>query len=490
MSEEEKKNFETEKISKEGTLETDSQLEDEITDKERRQLIRKIDLCILPPISILFLFAYLDRANIGNAKLENLIVDLDMSPEQYLVCLSLFFVGYCLFEIPSNIALKLFSPKIWIPSIMVVWGIVATLMALSSSFGGLLAARFFLGATEAGVFPGAIFYLSMWYPRKSLVTRLTFFNSAISIAGAFGGLLAWAIGHMRGIAGKPGWFWIFTIEGLATIVVAITGFFTIRRFPKEDNFLSPRQKIVLEEVLWEDNDAMREEKFSLKEVKKTFKDIKVWLYMLSWMGIALPEYSLTLFLPTIINNLGYTAADAQLLTVPPNAAAFICAITSAFASKKFNVRAPIIIIGITVASIGYIMLLSSGRVGIQYLATFFATCGMMTASALMFTWVATNVSGQTKRAVATAIQISFGDIGAVIGCQMYRPNQTPRFYLGHGMSLGFLGLSAASSFSLWYILSKENKRRDEITNGPPPDQSFIRSEDFKGDDDVRWRFIV
>ncbi|KAH3661441.1 hypothetical protein OGAPHI_006848 [Ogataea philodendri] len=461
-----------------------------VTPSERVRLLRKIDLYVLPPISILFFLAYLDRSNIGNAKLYNLLADLNMTSEEYLVCLSVFFVGYCAFEIPSNIMLKLLSPKVWLPTIMIVWGLVSTLMALSSSYGGLLTARFLLGATEAGVFPGAIFYLSMWYGRRALVTRLTLFNSSISIAGAFGGLLAWAIGKMDGIGHKSGWFWIFTLEGIATILVALSGYFFVRRFPREDKFLSEREKSTLETILREDNDSFRDEKFSWSEVRKAFNDYKCWLYMISWMGIALPEYSLTLFLPTIIKNLGYTAAKAQLLTVPPNAVAFFCAVGGALLSQKISRRAPIIIFALSIASMGYIILLTDATVCVQYLGTFFATCGMMTASALQFTWVATNVSGQTKRAVATAIQISFGDIGAVIGCQMYRPNQVPRYWLGHGMSLGFLVISIVASTLLWFLLNRENARRDVITDGPPKDQSFISEPDFQGDDDVRWRFIV
>lgn len=114
---------------------------DDITEAEKAHLQRKIDWIILPPITLLFFLSFLDRSNIGNAKLENLTVDLHMTGEQYLVTLSVFFIGYSVFEIPSNIALKLTSPRIWLPTLMLVWGVVATLMALSTSFGGLLAAR-------------------------------------------------------------------------------------------------------------------------------------------------------------------------------------------------------------------------------------------------------------------------------------------------------------------------------------------------------------
>jgi MFS family permease len=461
-----------------------------ITDIEKSRLLRKIDWVILPPITLLFFLSFLDRSNIGNAKLENLTVDLHMSGEQYLVTLSVFFIGYSVFEVPSNIALKLTSPRIWLPTLMLVWGVVATLMALSTNFGGLLAARFFLGATEAGVFPGAIFYLSMWYGRRALVTRVTLFYTSTSLAGAFGGILAYGIGHMSGVAGKQGWFWIFVIEGLVTVVVAAVSYFLIQDFPAQAKFLSQREHKVLNALLVEDNDALREEPWSWEEVRRSFSDVKVYLYTFTWMGQALPLYTVTLFLPTIIANLGYSAADAQLLTVPPYAVATVMAISVALLADRYQVRGPFIFASCILSIIGYILLLSDQTVGVQYLGTFFVCAGIFPAAALIFTWVASNVSGQVKRCVAAAIQISIGDIGAIVGCQLYRPDESPRYPLGHGMALGFVVGSLVTSVILWRVLVNENKRRDGITGGPPKDHSYLRSADFKGDDDVRWRFIA
>lgn len=461
-----------------------------ITEKEKALLLRRIDWIILPPLTLLFFLSFLDRSNIGNAKLDGLTTDLKMTGEQYLVTLSVFFIGYCAFEIPSNIALKLTSPRIWLPTLMLVWGIVATLMALSTNYGGLLTARFFLGATEAGVFPGAIFYLSMWYGRRSLVRRITLFYTSTSLAGAFGGILAYGIGFMSGVSGKKGWFWIFTIEGLATIVIAGASYFLIQEFPRNAKFLSGRDRDVLQVLLEEDNDALRDEQWSWKEVAGTFLDHKVYLYTTAWMGQALPLYTVTLFLPTIIANLGYTAANAQLLTVPPYAVGTVTSITAALLAERYNSRAPFIIVGCSLSIIGYILLLSDHTTGIQYLGTFFVAAGIFPSAALIFTWVASNVSGQVKRCVATAIQISIGDIGAVVGCQMYRPEESPRYPLGHGMALGFVVFSLLSTLLLWHALAKENRRRDAITDGPPADQAFLHSNDFKGDIDVRWRFIT
>jgi MFS family permease len=128
---------------------------------------------------------------VGNAKLDGLVTDLSMTGDQYLTGLTFYFIGYVLFEVPSNIVLKRTSPRLWLPTVALIWGIVATLLGVVQNLSGYLSSRFFLGVAEAGLFPGVVFYLSMWYKRNEQHFRVTLFFSAASLAGAFGGVLAW-----------------------------------------------------------------------------------------------------------------------------------------------------------------------------------------------------------------------------------------------------------------------------------------------------------
>lgn len=452
-------------------------------------LKRKIDIRIIPPITLFFFLSFLDRSNIGNAKLENLTEDLKISSEGYLLCLTIFFIAYCIFEIPSNIILKKTTPRIWLPTLMLAWGIVMTLMGRVKSYGGLLGARFALGATEAGIFPGCIFYLSMWYPRNELLSRLTLFFVSTSLAGGFGGILAWAIGHMGGVSGQSGWVWIFVIEGCATVLVAFTGYFIIQPYLKDAQFLSEQEQAILLQRLSVGNDSLRKDEFTWSEVRETFKDIRIWLYTFVWMGIALPFYSLSLFLPTIIKNMRYSSARAQLLSVPPYAVAFVASLLVAVTVEKYSLsRSYAISFSATIGAIGFILLLSDLRPGVQYLGTIFATGGLYPAASIAYTWLASNVSGQVKRAVATAIQISIGDIGAIIGTQVYRSNQAPRYALGNGFSLGFIALTIVSSTVLRHILVRDNRLKARICQ-EPEDKSYVLKDDYRGDKDPRWRFF-
>ena len=154
--------------------------------------------------------------------------------------MSIFFVSYALFEPLTNVLLKRLRPSIFIPIIMTLWGITMVTMGLTHNFQGMMAARFFLGLAEAGLFPGINYYLSCWYKRDEFGIRAAIFFSAAAVSGSFGGLLAAAIGQMDGIGGKKGWAWIFILEGLATTIVGIVSYYFVYDFPDEAKFLSER----------------------------------------------------------------------------------------------------------------------------------------------------------------------------------------------------------------------------------------------------------
>lgn len=163
------------------------------------------DIRIVPWVGLLYLLSFLDRSNIGNANLFGLSKDLGLSSTQYAACLACFFVFYVLCEVPSNMVMKAWRPSMWIPIIMIAWGVVMTGMGFVQNFGGLLAARILLGVTEAGLFPGVAFFLTQWYRRFEISFRVALFFSAATVAGAFGGLLARLINLMDGAAGYEGW---------------------------------------------------------------------------------------------------------------------------------------------------------------------------------------------------------------------------------------------------------------------------------------------
>ncbi|KAI1783667.1 MFS general substrate transporter [Ganoderma leucocontextum] len=470
---------------------------------DEKKLLRKLDVNLLPPVILLYLLSFLDRSNVANARIEGLAADLHITGNQYLTSLTLYFVGYVLFEIPCNIVLKRTTPRFWLPTLTLIWGFVATLTGITQGLAGFFVARFFLGVTESGLFPGVVFYLSMWYKRRERQYRVALFFSAASLAGAFGGIFAWGIAHMRGVGGLDGWRWIFIIEGLLTVVVSILAYWFISNYPDTSTFLTPEERAHVHARLKADTDATRNEPFAWSAVWRAITDFKSWLYCLAFHTLSLPLYTFSLFLPTIIADLGFTAARSQLLTVPPYALATLLTVLIAWWSEHVNRRAPFIIASSSVAAVGYVILLANTdptrRPAVSYVGTFLAAAGIYPATALALSWPADNVGGQTRRATVNAMQISVGNLGAVLGTQLYRPATSPRYVLGHGFALAYLVGNVLVVTTLWWVLSRENRRRDgqagkacplEGHGGAGSELSGREIEGVVAGEGLNWRYNV
>jgi MFS transporter, ACS family, DAL5 transporter family protein len=218
-----------------------------------------------------------------------------------------------LFEIPANIALKRTSPTVWLPSLTLVWGIVSVCQGLVHNRAGFYAVRFVLGATEAGLFPGVTYVFSMYYTREQRSVRVAFFFSGAAMAGAFGGILAYGLGLIHG-GGRPGWAWIFIVEGLLTIVASFIAYFIVPTWPQTAAFLTDSERARLLSRLRRDADSADSEPFNWRGVRQALSDPLAYLYGLLFHGSAFALYSISLFLPTIIKNLGFATWKVMTLS--------------------------------------------------------------------------------------------------------------------------------------------------------------------------------
>ena len=184
-----------------------------INHEAERKLVNKVDRHIIPMVMLAYLLCFLDRTNIGNAKIFGLEDDLGLKGNQYQIAVAALFVPYVLVEIPSNMLLKRFTPSRWLGAITLAWGTVSTLMGLVQNFGGLVSTRVLLGLFEGGLLPGLTVYLTMFYTNKELALRIGYLFVSSALAGACGGLLAYGIGFMDGVSGLSGWRWVFILEG-------------------------------------------------------------------------------------------------------------------------------------------------------------------------------------------------------------------------------------------------------------------------------------
>ncbi|GAO47882.1 hypothetical protein G7K_2078-t1 [Saitoella complicata NRRL Y-17804] len=458
-----------------------------------RALLRKIDFRLIPYLSFLYLLSFLDRANIGNAKIEGLDKDLNMTDQQYLWTLTAFFFPYALFEVPSNILLKRLRPSIWIPGIMLCWGTCMTLMGLVENFSGLLAARFFLGVAEAGLFPGVTFYLSCWYKRREYGLRAAIFFSAATVSGAFGGLLAAAIAKMDGIGNKPGWAWIFILEGLLTVVAGVASFWIVPDFPDTAKFLSPTERTMTIARLQADAQysAGVHEPFRMSRLWDALRDWKTWMAMVIYMGIDGPLYAFSLFLPSIIKELGYTNTRAQLLSVPPYVVACVVTVGVGFAADRTQRRGIYNIVCVSLAIIGYIMnIVPSSTANVRYAGVFLAAAGVYPCISNTVSWISNNTEGSYKRGIVMALAISWGNLNGVVSSNIYRARDAPHYELGHGVVLGYLVCALVGSVVLSWMLGRENGRREErVRNGERQVGGAVERAE-RGDKDLMFRYVV
>ncbi|KAH8160043.1 hypothetical protein CIB48_g8197 [Xylaria polymorpha] len=426
---------------------------------DEKKILRKMDMRLIPMLALLYLLAFLDRGNIGNAKIEGLQEDLKITNDQYNLCLTVFFFSYAAFEVPSNLLLKRLRPSRWLPIIMIGWGTVMTLMGIVQNFQGLLSARFFLGVAEAGLYPG--------YCRREIQLRQAMFFSAASIAGAFSGLLAFAIAKVDGLGGLEGWRWIFILEGLATVVVAVASFFLLYDFPETATFLTEEERaFVIFRLKYQGQTENKDERsarvaeadeFEWKYVWAAFKDWQIWVNIFVYWGIVCPLYGVSLFLPTIIKSLGYVSSTAQLLTVPIYVTAAILAIVVAYFSDRVGKRSPFVVVCMLAILLGFILCISTSKPGV-------VSAGM-------------------------AIQIGAGNLGGAFASNFYRQKDAPRYILGHALELAFtsVGLIAAAILILNYM--RINRSRAKAIREGAHNQFTPEELSAMGDRAVTFRYV-
>ncbi|KAF8182589.1 MFS general substrate transporter [Pholiota molesta] len=471
---------------------------------DEKKLIQKLDFRIVPWMSLLYLLSFMDRGSIGNAKLYNLEGDLHITDKQYLIGLTVFFFPYAFIEPLSNVFLRRLRPSIYLSSIMLAWGIVMTCHGLITDYGQLVSVRFLLGLTEGGLYAGVIFYISSWYKRSEMGTRIAIFFSGATVAGAFSGLLAAAISKMDGIGGKAGWQWIFILEGLATVVISIASYWVIQDFPTTAKFLTEdERKFVVQRLQGDSKQSAGGENFHVKYIWQSLTDWHTYVGLGIFMGFDGPLYAVALFTPSIIHQVRTTvyiirfgATVANLLSVPVYVWACMLTCGVGMLADRTNSRGYINCFFFGVGLVGYIILIASRSAPLSYFAVYL-TASAIYPSANSASWAACNIEGSYKRAVTVATVIGFGNLNGAVTSNAYRAKDAPWYRLGHGIILAYIAIGFFSSALYTFLLRRENARRDrgerdEVIEGVENKNAHERNgvyatvEEAKKDKGDRW----
>lgn len=286
-----------------------------------RSAIRKVSIRLVPFVALMFFINYLDRTAIGFAGPNGMTQDLGMTAAQFGFASGVFFIGYIILEIPSNLALHKFGARVWLSRIMISWGIVALLFTWVQGHVGLYWLRFLLGVAEAGFFPGAILFLSMWVPARYRPRILSLFYLAQPLTTAIGAPLAGALIQLHGLFGLEGWRVMFLGVGVPAILIGIIAPFYLKNSPRDAHWLSEdEQEWLVKELKSEANDTEHSEHAS---VGKAFNNARVWVLALLYFGFIYGLYALGFFLPSIVSGFkerlgdGFTPIMQGLVTAIP-----------------------------------------------------------------------------------------------------------------------------------------------------------------------------
>lgn len=403
--------------------------------------------------------------NIANANVYGLATELKLAGNKYNNALVIFFVPYILFEIPSNILLKKLKPRVWLSICMFGFGIITMCQGFVKNYSGLLATRFFLGVFETGMFPGAFYLIGMWYRRHEAQKRYSFFFSSTTLAGAFGGLLAAAIGKMKGVAGYAGWRWIFILEGLLTVVVSFAFFFLLPNFPEEVKWLTEEERAFVKARLQIDQGvSARERPITARDVGNVFRDPKIIVGGFMYLGLIVPAYGYAYFSPAIIQGYGYSPIQTQLHSVPPWAVAFGFSMLVAWASDKTKHRFLFTLFPISICIAGFAILLAihdTTHRNVQYAGLFLVAMGAYTAMPVIVCWFNMNLGGHHRRSVGSAFQVGFGNIGGIIAVYAFLKKDAPWYTPGYSISVSFVCLSALSCCTYFVMCMWQNRSRNK-----------------------------
>ncbi|KAM0325170.1 hypothetical protein ACHAQA_007709 [Verticillium albo-atrum] len=449
----------------------DAPLEDSFVDQEsseaNKRLLRKQDWRLIPMCATMYLLAYLDRSNIGNAKVMNsedgddLMTDINLTSEQYAIALMVFLIAYTLFEVPSNNFLKRLGPSKWFSFLLCSWGTISMCLGATRNYAGLTAARFMLGVFEAGLAPGLAYYISFWYRANERSIRLAFIYSTATLAGAFGGLIAYGISHLNGLGGLSGWRWLFILEGAPSVLFGILIFFVLPDYPESAKFLTPEEKELATLRMEFNGSKGSASHMTWADAKEVLLDWRLYLHYIVYFSKSCPFSSLSLFTPSLTKGLGYNSFRAQLMTVPPYAAAFVVTIILSFYCDKYNQRAATTIGLMLVGAIGFIAsaTLPATAYTARYVCLIIAACGTFATIPILLGWLSANLRSTSAQGLALALNISFGAPGQILGVWIYTSNEQARGYpTGHWTNGGLLLMGSVLTAALVALYTYRNRR--------------------------------
>ena len=371
----------------------------------------KVDVRIVPFLFLCYILAYLDRVNVGFAKLQ-MLKDLSMSDAAFATGAGIFFIGYFFFEVPSNVLLKKFGARMWIARIMISWGVISACMIFAKGARSFYALRFLLGLAEAGFFPGVIFYLTLWYPSKLRSTRIAWFVAAIAVSGIVGNPISgWIMDTLSGAMKLAGWQWLFLSEGIPSILVGLVVILYLESSIEEAQWLTREEKALLAHNLEAEDKHKTEHKLI-----DAFTSGKVWVLCAIYFTLMIGLYGIAFWLPTIVKAFGLKGyLGVGLITAIPYGVAVVGMILLSNHSDKTGERRLHYVANVVAGAVGLVLsgvFASNPVLAIIFLSM--GTLGVIGSMPLFWPLPSAFLAG-TAAAAGIGIVNSVGNLGGYVG---------------------------------------------------------------------------
>ncbi|WKT51797.1 hypothetical protein QSH57_002311 [Fusarium oxysporum f. sp. vasinfectum] len=442
----------------------------EFSKETEAQLVRKIDLRLLPLVVTIYLFNYLDRNSITQARLYGLQEDTHVKGATYQTAISIFSAGYIMMQLPSTLIMTKMQPHIFLPGCIILWACVSACTSATSSPAGLLIVRFVLGIVEAPFFPGAIYYLSTWYTKKELGIRMALLVCGLLLSNCFAGLIsAGILSGMADVGHLAAWRWLFILEGLATIVIGVVAFFLLPDYPGTTSWLTEEERVVAQGRLAVDagsEEILGEEEITMKQaILSAVRDYRVWLFSCLQMSTT-ASISFSHFFPTLIQQLSFkNNTIVLLLTAPPYLFSFIWALSFAWDADRRQKRSPhAAISGLTAIAATIALVAITDQKWPRYALTFLASAGTFGIYSTTYPWLSsTIVQPRVKRAASIGIANTLANSASLFANYFWLDQYGPDFRVSWACILAFQGLGFACIMGLRYSLKRANKAFDELS---------------------------
>ncbi|KAJ3857615.1 major facilitator superfamily domain-containing protein, partial [Lentinula lateritia] len=401
-----------------------------------------IDLRVLPLLGILYSLALIDRSNLGVARIAGMGKDLELSiGSRYSIVSCVYFIPYILLELPSNMLLRTFGTRNLLSFCVIAWGAVQLAMAFVPNWQYLALCRVLLGAFEAGFFPALVFIITTWYRRHEVQKRLAGFYLISLLAGGFSAILAYSFSKLAGKAGLAGWSWIFVIEGAVTILLGCVAWAFLPGFPDNNTFLNSEETRFILQRIEEDRGDSLPDTVTLWKAFEYLSDWKIWIYGLMFLCATIPAYAIGFFITVILSGMGWDLEFALLLVQSSNPIAEFSMLTllpecpPLRLSDHFRSRAIFLAAQTILTLVGFTITGFVERPGWRYFGLFLGNAGSAGCVPGILAYSSNNIVSHSKRAVTTAIIISFGGLGGIIATTIFRQQDFPRYIPGISVTI-------------------------------------------------------